>query len=117
MENRITYQRLSYTLEDRYMIAQRYYGVLSIMNGLGLTEREIQVVAYAAIRGNMSYANIRGEFCERYKTSSATINNMISRLKRLSVFIKDNGKVKVNPRIVISFNDDVVLQIVMKHGD
>ena len=115
MERKITYQRMVYMLGDKYIIAQRYYGVLSVMNGLGLTEREIQLVAYAAIRGNMSYANIRGEFCERYKTSGATINNMISKLKRMGIFIKDNGKVKVSPKLILNFDNDVVLQVSMKH--
>jgi hypothetical protein len=115
MERKITYQKMLYPQEDRYEVARRYYGVMSVMNDLGLTEREIQMVSYAAIRGNMSYANIRADFCERYKTSGATINNMISRLKRLLVFIKVDGKVKVNPKLILNFDNDVVLQITMKH--
>jgi hypothetical protein len=115
MERKITYQKMLYPQEDKYEVARKYYGVLSVMNDLGLTEREIQMVAYAAIRGNMSYANIRADFCERYKTSGATINNMISRLKRLLVFIKVDGKVKVSPKLILNFDNDLVLQIMLKH--
>ena len=41
---------------------------------------------------------------------------MISKLKKLSVFVKDGTKIKVNPVIVLNFDNDIVLQITLKHG-
>lgn len=116
MESKITLQRLKNVSSDRFALAERYYSLLSVLNDLHMTEREIQLVAFAAVRGNMTYANIREDFCKKYNTSSPTINNMISRLKRLGVFIKEAGKVKVDPRIVLNFENDVTLQIVLTHG-
>jgi hypothetical protein len=113
---KITAQRLNKTLTDSLAIAEKYYSLLSTLNKLNLTAREIELIAFTAVKGNISYANIRQEFCEKYKSSSATINNMISKLKKLSVFVKDGTKVKVNPIIVLNFDNDIVLQITLKHG-
>jgi len=81
-----------------------------------LTEREVQLIAFTAIKGNISYANVRAEFCEKYKSSPPTINNIISKLKRIGVFVKDGTKVKVNPVIILDFDKDIVLQITVSHG-
>lgn len=116
MNSVITYQRIRKDSVDKYALAGRYYSVLSVLNDLKLTEREIQLVSYAAIRGNISSAGVREEFCKKYSTSSATINNMISRLRKVGVLVKDSGKVKVNPRIVLNFDKDVVLEIKLSHG-
>ena len=116
MEKKITVQKLNKSLPSDIEVAERYYSLLSALNNLGLTHREIQLVAFAAVRGNMSYANIRKEFCELYSSSSASINNIISRLKKIGVFVKDGTKVKVNPAIVLNFENNIVLQITLKHG-
>jgi DNA-binding MarR family transcriptional regulator len=114
--NNIIVQKLRTQLTDSYSVAEKYYSLLSAVNNLGLTAREIQLIAFTAIKGNISYANIRSEFCDKYKSSPPTINNMISKLKRIGVFIKDGTKVKVNPIIVLNFDKDITLQINVTHG-
>lgn len=109
-------QKLKASSKDVYHSAERYYSLLSTLNNLKLTEREIQLIAFTAIKGNISYANVREEFCEKYKSSAPTINNIISKLKKLGVFIKDGSKVKVNPLIVLNFENNVILQISLDHG-
>ena len=114
--NNILVQKLRTQLIDSYSVAEKYYSLLSAVNNLGLTAREIQLIAFTAIKGNISYANIRAEFCDKYKSSPPTINNMISKLKKIGVFVKDGTKVKVNPIIVLNFDKDITLQINVTHG-
>ena len=114
--NNIIVQKLRTQLTDSFGVAEKYYSLLSAVNNLGLTPREIQLIAFTAIKGNISYANIRAEFCEKYKSSPPTINNMISKLKKIGVFVKDGTKVKVNPIIVLNFDKDITLQINVVHG-
>lgn len=114
--NNIVVQKLKKSVEDNFAMAEKYYSILSAVNGLKLTPREIQLVAFTAIRGNISYANNRKEFCERYDSTSPTINNIISKLKKINVLVKDGSKVKVNPVIILPFDRDVVLQISLTHG-
>ena len=114
--NKIIVQKLKNVSEDSFALAQKYYSILSAVNNLKLTQREIQLVSFAAIKGNISYANIRKEFCEKYGSTEPTINNLISKLKKLKVFIKDGTKVKVNPLIILKFDNDVKLEINLLHG-
>jgi DNA-binding MarR family transcriptional regulator len=103
-------------VEDSYVLAEKYYRILSSVNDLKLTNREIQLIAFAAMKGNISYANIRKEFCEKYDSTSPAINNIISKLKKMGVFVKDGTKVKVNPLILLNFEKDIILQISLIHG-
>lgn len=114
--NNIVVQKLKKPVEDNFTMAEKYYSILSAVNNLHLTTREIQLVAFTAIRGNISYANNRKEFCERYNSTSPTINNIISKLKKISVLVKDGSKVKVNPIIILPFDKDVTLEIKLIHG-
>lgn len=109
-------QKLVKGVDNEYERAEQYYSILSSINRLNLTEREIQLIAYTAIKGNITYANVREEFCKKYKTSGATINNIISKLKKLKIFIKEEGKVKVNPVIVLDFKKPIVLQLTISNN-
>jgi hypothetical protein len=116
MEAKPIVQRLKTSIEDVIPMAEKYYKILSAVNELKLTRREIQLIAFAAIKGNISYANIRKEFCETYNSTSPAINNIISKLKKMGIFVKDGTKVKVNPIILLNFEKDIVLQITLTHG-
>ena len=109
-------QKLKKVNEDRYQLAERYYEILSSLNSLHLTQREVQLVAYAAIHGNISHTHIKEAFCEKYKTSVQTIYNIVSKLTKLNVLVKDNGKIKVNPVIALKFNDAIKLEITLLYG-
>jgi hypothetical protein len=113
--NVIVVQKLKKEISNNMQLAEKYYSILSAINHLNLTEREIQLVSFTAIKGNITYANVREEFCRTYNSTSPTINNIISKLKKIGIFIKDNGKVKVNPVIVIDFSKDVTLDIKLVH--
>jgi molybdenum cofactor biosynthesis enzyme MoaA len=120
MENsskKIIVQKFLRKIEDNYAMAEKYYSVLSTVNGLKLTTREIQLVAFTAIRGNISYSSIREDFCTKYNSTSPTINNIISKLKRIGVFVKDGSKIKVNPVIILNFSNDITLEIKMEHNE
>ena len=113
---KIIVQRLKKDVMNEMELAKKYYSILSAINNLHLTEREIQLISFTAIKGNITYANVREEFCKTYNSTSPTINNIISKLKKIGVFVKENGKVKVNPIIVIDFTKDITLEIKLLHG-
>jgi hypothetical protein len=109
-------QKIKLSEKDSLSIAQRYYSLLSAISNTKLTEREIQLIAFTAIKGNISYSTNREEFCSLYKSSSPTINNIISKLKKVNILVKESGKIKVNPQFLLDFDKDVVLQISILHG-
>ena len=110
-------QRLKKDVSTDIELAIKYYSILSAVNNLHLTEREIQLISFTAIKGNITYANVREEFCKTYNSTSPSINNIISKLKKIGIFIKENGKVKVNPVIVIDFKKDLMLDIKLVHEE
>ena len=115
MEPTVTLQRLRKVVPTDIQLAEKYYSILSAVNSLHLTQREIQLIAFTSIKGNITYANVREEFCKLHNTTSPTINNIISKLKKIGIFIKEGGKVKINPMIVIDFKKDVTLVITLVH--
>ena len=115
MEPTVTLQRLRKVVPTDIQLAEKYYSILSAVNSLNLTQREIQLIAFTSIKGNITYANVREEFCKLHNTTSPTINNIISKLKKVGIFIKEGGKVKINPMIVIDFKKDVTLNIKLVH--
>lgn len=114
---KIIVQRLKKDVMNEMELAKKYYSILSAINNLHLTEREIQLISFTAIKGNITYANVREEFCKTYNSTSPTINNIISKLKKIGIFVKENGKVKINPVIVIDFKKDLTLDIKLVHGE
>ena len=110
-------QRLKKDVQTDIQLAEKYYSILSAINNLHLTEREIQLISFTAVKGNITYANVREEFCKTYNSTSPSINNIISKLKKVGIFIKENGKEKVNPIIVIDFKKDLTLDIKLLHGE
>jgi hypothetical protein len=110
-------QRLKKDVYTDIQLAEKYYSILSAINSLNLTEREIQLISFTAIKGNITFANVREEFCKTYNSTSPSINNIISKLKKVGIFIKENGKVKVNPAIVVDFKKDLTLEIKLVHGE
>jgi TATA-box binding protein (TBP) (component of TFIID and TFIIIB) len=110
-------QRLKKIVYTDIELAIKYYSILSAINNLHLTEREIQLISFTAIKGNITYANVREEFCKTYNSTSPSINNIISKLKKIGIFIKENGKVKVNPIISIDFKKDITLEIKLVHEE
>jgi hypothetical protein len=113
--NIIIKQTLQKGFEDSYLIAEKYYKVIAVINDLNLTTREIQLIAFTAIRGNITYGNVRLDFCDKFNTTSATIGNMVCKLSKMRVFIKENGMVKVNPKIVLDFTQEIKLEINLVH--
>jgi TATA-box binding protein (TBP) (component of TFIID and TFIIIB) len=115
---KIIVQRLKKDVSTDMELAMKYYSILSTINSLNLTEREIQLISFTAIKGNITYANVREEFCKTYNSTSPSINNIISKLKRIGIFVKENGKVKVNPVLTtIDFSKDLTLDIKLVHEE
>ena len=112
---KIVVQQIKKVEVDSFSLAEKYYSILSAINSLKLTNREIQLIAYTAIKGNISYKHLREEFCKKHSTTSPTINNIISKLKKMGILIKDKTKVKVNPGIVINFDNNLTLNIKLEH--
>lgn len=97
--------------------AVKYYSIMAVVNNIPLTKKEIQLLAFIATRGTISAEGAKETFSGEFDSSVFSVNNMIYRLRRKGVLIKnDEGQMVVNPRIVMDFSRALVLNITMANG-
>lgn len=105
MKGQVLVQKLKKVYERRIDIAVKYYSILSLLNNMELTDREIQLLAHTAVKGTISTIASKNEFTKLFPGSTiATINNLISTLKKRHLLVKDERMVRVNPAINLNFN-------------
>jgi hypothetical protein len=108
-------QKLSSVNKDQLELAHKYYQVMSVLNDLKLAEGEIQLIAYSAVKGNIADPEIRDEYCKTYKTTPATINNIVYRLKKKKIILKKDKEIYVNPALTqVSFDEPLALVITLE---
>lgn len=115
--NNYILQKLKTSVDTDFKRAEMYYTILSLVNNLELTKREIQLVTFAAIRGNISSSTNKNDFCSLFNSSYNTIKNIVSKLRKMGIFIKQNNKTVVNPIIVLDFKKNLSLFISIENND
>lgn len=98
-------------------LAVTYYSIISLLNNLKLRKRDVQLLAFIAVRGSITNPAAREDFCRIFKTTKATVGNIISRLTKKRLLIKDGNKIKVNQALALSFNSSVILEILLNKID
>jgi hypothetical protein len=105
-------QKLSHTSENSYALARKYYQIMSVLNDLKLAEGQIQLIAFTAIHGNISDPDVRTKYCKKYKTTPATINNIVDKMKKKKVIMKEDKVLFVNPALTaVPFDESLGLVI------
>jgi hypothetical protein len=110
MERRAVYQEIAKQLDNSYSLAYIYFSIVFAVNSIRIPRRKLQLVAYISINGISSVSAKKG-FCDLYKSSPATVGNMISELSKEGILIKENGKIRVHPDLSINFDRDVLLKV------
>lgn len=108
-------QKIKKGYKQNMDVAIAYYSMISVLNQFHLTTRELQLLAFTALRGSITNPAAREDFCQTYETSQATINNIISKLRKLKLFVKDQNKIRVHPALALDFSQPLVLQIVLSN--
>lgn len=107
-------QRMRKKTIGEFEIAVAYFSLLSSLNKLSLTERELQLLAFTAVKGNMSLGNVKEEFCKKFNTTFPTISNIVYKLKKLGLLIKEDGRVKTNKQFPSNFKNGITLNIILE---
>jgi hypothetical protein len=88
-----------------------YYTIISIVLNLELTPREIELLSFTNKRGNISSITAKNAYINIFGSSLATVNNMISKLRKRGLLVKDNKKIVVNSKMSPDLDSKIVLQI------
>jgi hypothetical protein len=110
------FQRIAKTYITEFDIAKKYYTIIFTLNDIHLTKNEINLVAFSAVNGTLSTPPIKQQFCEQFDVPSASVYNIIGKLKKLNILIKDReNKIRINPVILPDFaqHTDIILVIKM----
>jgi hypothetical protein len=87
-----------------------WFKFISAINDIKLTKRELELLAFINTRGTISSIQAKEDFCVMFETSKATVSNMISRLLKKRLLIKDKNKTKINPALKVDFNNDFIVR-------
>lgn len=104
-------QTLSSKVGDSYTLAYKYYHIISILNDLDLVKRDLQLLAFSASE-KRSVSDVKEEFIEKFKTSEATIGNIISKLYNKGMLEKKANKyVGIVPVLYSDFDKNILLNV------
>jgi len=88
-----------------------YYSILSNVNELDLTVRQVELLAFTSLRGTISSITAKREFARRFSSSVDSVGNLISNLYRRQFLQKEGKRIFVNPAIDFDFSEDIVINI------
>lgn len=94
----------------KFEIIKNFVTIITISNNIKLTDLETTVLSYFIEKGNVS-ENTKLEVVEKLGTSVQTINNQISKFRKLNLVTKKNG---LHKELVRSFTNPTL--IYLKYG-
>ena len=109
-----TVQKIKVQCDDTVDKVIKYYTVLFTLDNLILTRSEIELLAFTAVRGNISSPTAKEEFCNRFGVKLNYIESMKSKLLKRNFLIKKDKKHKVNPKLLLDFSKGLTLQLDFK---
>jgi hypothetical protein len=104
-------QKIKINKEDILEKAIKYYSVFFKINDVPITKKEIELLAFTAIKGGITSISAREEFVKRFDSSLASLENIKGKLVQKKFIIKKDKKLKINPLINLDFTKRIVLQI------
>lgn len=111
----ITTLRITKNYNSSLDLAIKWYGIISVLNDFKWAPLEIKLMAFTAIKGDISSGGRKDAFCELFGSSKGSVTNTISALYKGHFLIKDEGKIKVHPQLVLNFEADILSQIKLLH--
>jgi hypothetical protein len=110
-------QKLRKTVDTDIEKAIKYYSILSIVNGLQLTQKQVELLAFTSVRGTITTPSARNEFVRLFRTTLSYLENVKNQLKKRGWMIEVDRKYRVNPGVALDFSKDIILQINMLTKD
>lgn len=99
--------------DDKIEAGITWFTFITTINGMRLTPRQLQLMAFINVRGTISSTSAKEEFCKLFNSSTATVSNMVSELSVLRLLVKEKSKTRVNPTLRVDFNRDFVVRFYM----
>lgn len=102
--NSIVQQKINKKYTSDIDFARAYYSLIVQLNNISITPTEMNLLCYCAVNGTISTPPVRDAFIQEFKVPKGSVYNIVSKLQRLKLMIKIQGKIRVNPALQIDFS-------------
>lgn len=107
------FQKIQKNFTSELDIARKYYSIIFELNDIRVTPNELDLISFSAVHGTVSTPPIRDLFIETFKIPKGSIYNMVSRLQKMHILVKDKDKkIRVNPSIYPDFSKPELLLVI-----
>lgn len=89
----------------------KYFNILNILSSLNLRKGEVDILAFAAVYGNIGTVKARDEFCKTFTTSKKGFDNYMYNLIKRGFLQKEEKKVTLNKQLHVEH--DIILKITL----
>jgi len=104
-------QKLKKEFSSSLEKAIKYYTILTVLNGIKLTTKQIELLAFTAVKGTITSPASRREFVELFSSSLASLENIKGKLVKDNWLVKVDNKYRINPQVNLDFSKDIILQM------
>lgn len=92
-----------------YEVAYAYIKLVVTLNQIHLTPREMQLLAFTAVKGSISSGGAKKLFIEQFNSSMATVGNLIHTLSQKGALVKEGKHIRPIPAFRLDFTKNVSL--------
>lgn len=107
----VVIQKLNKSEPTPIELAIRYFTIIAAITNTHLTPKQIELLAWTAVKGTISSGGSVSEFVAHFKSSKGTLENLKHSLVKKGFIIKTDGKYRVVPSLSLNFSSRVILQI------
>lgn len=104
-------QKIEKKLDSDLERAIKYYSLLSALNNLKFSPKQIELLAFAAVRGSITSPAARAEFVQLFDSSLASLENIKGVLVRRGWLVEVDKKYKINPSVNLDFSKDITIEV------
>lgn len=98
-------------IDKPFDVAIRYFRIIAAANNIKLQNRQLELLAFIALRGGVFSGSARQKFIEVYGSTYHTINNMLGQLHKRKFLLRDGRKYTMNPELMVNNFENLILII------
>lgn len=92
--------------ESKEQIVSTFVATVCAFYNINLTPKELEFLMFLILRDKGLVGLGRQQYMEKYHTSKARVDNIVSNLKKKYILIGERDKCRIHPNIAIKFTDN-----------
>lgn len=109
-EAQVIVKTIKKSFTDKIKAGITWFKFISAVNNIKLAKREFELLAFINARGTISSSSAKEEFVKMFDSSTGTVTNMVSRLSKKKMLVKEKSKTKIHPSLRVDFDKEFVVR-------